>query len=93
MVRTSSTAIKPPLITVCPACGRKFGKHAKLTIARWRPFGTPDDDDIVHFGCRYQTVPRAVRDAWKAERAKERDERRQQLAEKRARRLQRGAAA
>jgi hypothetical protein len=49
---------KPPLITVCHACGREFGKRAKLTISRSFVQGTPRDEQIVHSGCEHSRLRR-----------------------------------
>ena len=43
---------------ICPACGRRFGKHAVLTVAAWFSFGTPRNGDIVHWGCRFTPRPK-----------------------------------
>lgn len=47
--------------THCPACGRKFGKRTVCTIAAWFTWGTPTDNDIVHWACRFVRLPIAGR--------------------------------
>jgi len=39
------------VLTHCTACGRRFGRRARLTIARWFDCGAPPDCAIVHVGC------------------------------------------
>jgi hypothetical protein len=51
----------PALLTHCAACGRKFGRKSRWTVAGWFCAGTPDDGDIVHWGCRFTHTPFAQR--------------------------------
>jgi len=57
----SARAKREPLITVCPACGKKFGRRAICTIAAWRTFGYVRDEDVVHWGCRHVAFPKKSR--------------------------------